>query len=91
MNKEELRYIILRLRKDGKNPYDYFERSNTKDSNITHIGGELYSDGHITKHLAADMDGYFKWGELTELGEEFLVENNSLEEEYKKFMESHKF
>lgn len=81
MDKKKLRYAILKVMEEKKDPFNVLVSESISNSDILEQGNFLKREGYIINTRYADNTIFF-WGELTEKGEAYLQENKKLSKAY---------
>lgn len=81
MDKKKLRYAILKILDENKNPFNELQNDEISESDILEQGRFLSREDYIDGNLYADNTIYM-WGHLTEKGEDYLDENSKFAKAY---------
>ena len=80
MKKEKIRYAVLKVLEDKKDPFSELNPP-LDEENIAKQGSFLANEGYISRNSWYDNKLHI-WGELTEKGEKYLKDNNSFAKAY---------
>ena len=81
MDKKKLRYAILKILDENKNPFNELQNDEISESDILEQGRFLSKEDYIDGNKYSDNTIHM-WGHLTEKGEDYLEENSRFAKAY---------